>query len=96
MYLFKYLCKHENHFIYFYIFTLSLFHFFKFHIIPFVHAMYICFVYNDELYIYALVEINIMFCSVLILSVIVFVVLTSGNVFVNLRQSSTFTEHLFC
>ena len=39
-----------------FIFTFShctFFIFFKFHIISFVHAMYICFVCNDELYIYA-------------------------------------------
>ena len=45
--------KYDNHSIYYYILTLQLFIFFKFHIISFVHAMYICFVCNDELYIYA-------------------------------------------
>jgi len=40
-----------------------------------VHTVYIRFVYNDELYIYAYVEISIMFCSVL---------LTVSNMYFNL------------
>jgi len=55
-------CKYDNHSIYFLHSHIATF--VKFHIIPFVHAMYICFLFNDELYIYAYVEINTMFCSV--------------------------------
>ena len=39
--------------------------YFKFHITSLVHALYICFVSSNELYIYSQVEIYIMFCSVL-------------------------------
>ena len=58
-----------------FIFTFSNCHFFiffNFHIVSLVHAMYICFVCNDELYIYICVclswnEYHVLFCSVNVL-----------------------------